>query len=632
MNASATPVSRRFGAPPRRESIAFEAVVAAPRVLLVDDDDAARTEAAAALRSIGCTVFEASNGLDGLKTFETVRPHIAFLEVMTPFVDGFSTCRAMRDLQGGGDVAIVMMTDEDDVESLRFGYEAGATDFIIKPINAMVLQHRVRFMNRAIASAQQNRAHERKIAHLAYHDALTGLPNRRTLSEYMEKLVAETPRKGAVFVLDLDGFKRVNDTLGHSAGDELICEVGRRMLAAFAIEPTNWRRGSRPDRQLLVRLGGDEFVFVDPNVDSAIEASMLAERLLSAVGTVFELHGHEVLVTASIGIALVGEVEGGVDELLQSADTAMYDAKAHDRNNARFYSRKLFEQARKKVDTESALRQAIAGNQLVLYYQPKVALATDEVVGVEALLRWNHPTRGIVFPGEFIGTAEETGLIVPIGIWALGEVCRQAKRWSEREDLRGIRIAVNVSARQFRSPTFLAQVEHEIRSSGVDPRLIEMEITEGILLEDTKGVRVILDGLKALGLHIALDDFGTGYSALGYLRQFPFDCLKIDRSFITDLLVDEGCAAITSAVVALANRLRLNVVAEGVEEAGQAEQLRQLGCDEAQGYLYSPALPADQLAAWASGRVRKLDAGEGLRRVFFPRGSAVPSLRVHSLL
>lgn len=632
MNAVVAPVSRRFNAPARRESMSFEAVVAAPRVLLVDDDDGARTEAATALRAIGCTVVEASNGLDGLKAFETTRPHIAFLEVMTPFVDGFSTCRAMRDLVGGADVAIVMMTDMDDVESLRFGYEAGATDFIIKPMNSMVLQHRVRFMFRAIAAAQQNRAHELKIAHLAYHDALTGLPNRRTLSEYMQKLVVEVPRRGAVFVLDLDGFKRVNDTLGHSAGDELICEVGRRVLAAFGLETSAWKRGSRPDGQLLVRLGGDEFVFVDPRVDTAAAAQAIGERILSAIGTVFELNGHEVLVTASIGIALVGEVEGGVDELLQCADTAMYDAKAHDRNNAKFYSRALSDKTRQQVDTESALRHALADNQFVLYYQPKMSLLTNEVVGVEALLRWRHPTRGIVAPGEFIGTAEETGLIVPIGIWAFGEVCRQAKRWSERADLKGVRIAVNVSARQFRSPTFLAQVEQELLVSGVDARLIEMEITEGVLLEDTKGVRVVLDGLKRLGLQIALDDFGTGYSALGYLRQFPFDTLKIDRSFITDLLTDEGSAAITSAVVALANRLRLNVVAEGVEVAGQAEQLRRLGCDEAQGYLYSPALPPEELAAWASGRVRRLDVEEGPRRISFPRGSAIPSLRIHALL
>ena len=308
----------------------------------------------------------------------------------------------------------------------------------------------------------------------------------------------------------------------------------------------------------------------------------------------------------------------------------MYDAKAHDRNNARFYSRELSEKARQQIATESALRQAIAADQLVLYYQPKISLVTDEVVGVEALLRWRHPTRGIVAPGEFIGTAEETGLIIPIGIWAFGEVCRQAKQWNDRDDLRGMRIAVNVSARQFRSPTFLAQVEHEIVLSGVDPHLIEMEITEGVLLEDTKGVRVILDGLKRLGLHIALDDFGTGYSALGYLRQFPFDCLKIDRSFITDLLVDEGCAAITSAVVALANRLRLNVVAEGVEEQGQAEHLRRLGCDEAQGYLYSPAIPAVDLATWASGRVRNVADTEAVRRVSFARGSAVPAMRTRT--
>jgi EAL domain-containing protein (putative c-di-GMP-specific phosphodiesterase class I) len=301
----------------------------------------------------------------------------------------------------------------------------------------------------------------------------------------------------------------------------------------------------------------------------------------------------------------------------------MYDAKAHDRNNARLYSRELREKTSQQVDIESALRQALAGDQFVLYYQPKLCLRTGLVAGVEALLRWRHPTRGIVPPGDFIGTAEESGLIVPIGLWAFGEVCRQAKQWSQQPELAGLRIAVNVSARQFRSPTFLTQIENEIAISGVDPRLIEMEITEGVLIEDTKNVRIILDGMKRLGLRISLDDFGTGYSALGYLRQFPFDTLKIDRSFIKDVLHDEGAAAITSAVVALANRLRLNVVAEGVELEGQAQYLRDLQCDEAQGYLYSRPIPAADLARWAAGRVRP-EHFDSQRRIAFTRTSAVP--------
>jgi predicted signal transduction protein with EAL and GGDEF domain len=596
------------------------------RVLIVDDDDDARESAAATLRDAGFEVEEASNGLDALKAFVANRPHIALLEMMIPFLDGYSTCRAMRDLPGGDEAAIVMMTNHDDVESLRFGYDAGATDFITKPLNPMLLQHRMRYMLRATELMEELRTSKRKIAHIADHDALTGLPNRRALEKYMQRLTESTrldQTNGAVFLLDLDGFKRVNDTFGHTAGDELICAVGRRMVAALNIHTgarrkiingtvgAGGRKGGATLDRILARLGGDEFVFVDPNVANQAEATALAKTILQAASDGFDVRGHQVAVSASVGIALLSEVGPDIERLIQCADAAMYDAKAHDRNNARFYSATLSEKARAQLDLENALRHPNILSQLELFYQPKVDVlrgggggaGAPKVVGVEGLLRWRHPERGLVPPNDFIPIAEETGLIVGIGRWVVEQACAQLRAWQHVPHLRSLRIAINVSARQLRDPHFVDDVRTLIKQYEIDPRALEIEITEGTLMNDTKSAKALLNELKSLGIWLALDDFGTGYSALGYLRQFPFDTLKVDRSFVSDLLSDEGCAAITSAIVAMANRLRLNVVAEGVENEGQLDYLRKLGCSQVQGYFFSKPLPIKDFERWTLSRV-----------------------------
>jgi diguanylate cyclase (GGDEF)-like protein len=581
---------------------------------VVDDDDESRQLVSHTLRSIGFTVDEASNGVAALKIFKDRRPQIALLEVMTPFMDGFSTCRAMRELPGGEDVSIVMMTNTDDVDSLQFGYEAGATDFVTKPINQTLLKHRMKHILRSSELVDQLRSSERRVAHQAYHDALTGLPNRRALERFMAGTLGN-PRTGhgAVFVIDLDGFKRVNDTFGHTAGDELICEVGRRMSACFegcASEPSS-PGGSR---RLLARLGGDEFIFVDTTLDGRDEIARAGARILEAIGTAYELRGHDIVITASVGIALLGDGSCTVDAIIQNADAAMYDAKDHDRNNARFYTEELNEKTRAQLDVENALRRALADGQFELFYQPKVAAKTGRLAGAEALIRWRHPTWGMVSPVDFIPVAEETGLIVPIGAWVLREACRQASVWQNDPVMRGMRIAVNVSARQFRDPRFFETVRVALAESGLDPHGLEVEITEGVLMNDTKGGRELLDDLKALGVWIALDDFGTGYSSLGYLRRFPIDTLKIDRSFVRDVVTDPSSAAITGAIVAMANQLHLNVVAEGVETLAQLEHLRAIDCAEIQGYFFSPPIDNKAFERWAQGRVSH-DALAAPRRI-----------------
>jgi diguanylate cyclase (GGDEF)-like protein len=578
-----------------------------PRILVVDDDDESRALVTDALRSIGFAVDEAVNGVAALKVFKDRRPHIALLEVMTPFLDGFSTCRAMRELPGGEDVSIVMMTKTDDVESLQFGYDAGATDFVTKPINLTLLKHRMKYMLRSAELVDQLRSSERKVAQQAYHDALTGLPNRRSLERFMVKAfeAAGRLRRGAVFLIDLDGFKRVNDTFGHSAGDELICEVARRMSSCFDIHGGEGAVSATSTKRLLARLGGDEFVFVDSTLETRDDAQRAASSILEAIGQVFELRGHDIVITASVGVALLADGFESVESVLQCADAAMYDAKAHDRNNARFFTHELRDKARAQLDVENALRRGLSGGEFELYYQPKVESRTGRLAGAEALLRWKQPEWGMVSPAEFIPIAEETGLIVPIGAWVLREACRQAAAWQRDPRMAGLRIAVNVSARQFRDPNFFATVRAAILDTGVNPYGIEIEITEGTLMNDTKAGRTLLDDLKGLGLWIALDDFGTGYSSLGYLRRFPIDTLKIDRSFVRDLMTDPGSAAITGAIVAMANQLRLNVVAEGVETQAQLDHLRSMNCAQIQGYFFSPPIPAASFETWSQGRLAK---------------------------
>lgn len=598
----------------------------ASRVLIVDGDDEAREIAARALREDGLVVYEASNGLDALKLFAEVQPQLTLLEVMTPFLDGYSTCRSIRELPRGKHVAIVMMTELDDIESLTFGYEAGATDFVTKPLNSVILRHRVRYMLRATDAMTNLQASQKKLAHLADHDVLTGLPNRRSLEQYMQRLTAQNRTlAGAVYLIDLDGFKRVNDTLGHAAGDELIRQMGERISAAFT--PKASYAEDAPLSRILARIGGDEFVFVDPDVTTDAETREIADGLLRLAASGFDIQGHHVSVTASIGVTMVSVVGRSIDDLMRSADVAMYEAKSRDRNNACFHSEAISERTRIQRDIENALRSPALYDQLELFYQPQIDLETNAVVGAEALLRWRHPERGLISPADFIPVAEETGLIVGIGRWVIGEACRQLCKWQNTPALRPLRVAVNVSARQFRDPMFAHDINSIIRTSGVEPSGLEVEITEGTLMTDTKNARALLRELKSLGIHVALDDFGTGYSSLGYLRQFPFDTLKVDRSFVSDILEDRGCSAITGAIIAMAKRLHLHVVAEGVETREQVECLRELGCEQGQGYLFSRPIAAADFEAWMSGRVLPPLHRRTARPYDERRISAIPPMR-----
>ena len=429
------------------------------------------------------------------------------------------------------------------------------------------------------------KAAEQRIRELADYDVLTGLPNRRLLRERFTLLLAAAERDKteiAVIFLDLDHFKRVNDSLGHSVGDELLCEVARRLDSVVRRVDT------------LARLGGDEFIFAMPGFHAAAAAEV-ARRLIDVFSRPFEVAGHELTVTPSLGISIYPHDGQDLETLLKNADTAMYRAKDIGRNSFQFYATEMNTATLDRLLMESNLRRALAQNEFILHYQPLVNLESGLIIGVEALIRWQHPELGMIMPNSFIHVAEETGLINPIGDWVLCEACRQAKIWCD-EGLPPLVMAVNVAPVQFRQPGFVEMVAGALASSGLEAGFLELELTERTVMHDADINLGTLSALHRMGVELSLDDFGTGYSSLAYLKRFPVGKLKIDRSFVNDLETDPDDWAIASTIVSMGRSLRMTVLAEGVETAEQLAQLRKMGCDMAQGYFFSRPVSAAGLA------------------------------------
>ncbi|OEU59589.1 MAG: hypothetical protein BA870_02535 [Desulfuromonadales bacterium C00003094] len=428
---------------------------------------------------------------------------------------------------------------------------------------------------------------EQEVRRLAYFDDLTGLPNRTLLMDHMELAFGSAVRasnSAAVLLLDLDNFKQINDTLGHAKGDLLLKQVAQRLR-------TEIRKG-----ETVARWGGDEFVLLLPDVNNEMAVASVARKIMELLTEhTYDLDGSEVYSSASIGIALYPQNGLDSETLLKHADTAMYEAKKDGRNDYHFFSEQMHQKAIERHTLEGCLHRALGRGEFFLVYQPQLDLLTGETVGMEALVRWQSPDRGLVSPAEFIPVAEDSGLIRPLGEWILRTACREAVAW-QRLDRGPLRLAVNLSAQQFRQPDFVERIEEVLQETGLDPQLLELELTESVFMENREAAIEVLVDLKARGIQIAIDDFGTGYSSLSYLKNFPIDRIKIAQEFVRDIPADPNDMAIVSATIAMAESLGLKLIAEGVETLEQLEFLQQQGCQEMQGYYFSRPLPADQVA------------------------------------
>ena len=444
------------------------------------------------------------------------------------------------------------------------------------------------------ADVTEKRNSEKQIAFLAHHDALTGLANRVQLRQHIEQTLKDVERGGtaSVLCLDLDNFKIINDTLGHSVGDALLCAVSTRL------------RDLVRDQDLISRTGGDEFSIVQSGAEHPMEAAAaLAARIVEALSVPFELGDHRVVIGASVGVAIAPDDGDSVDQLLKNADMALYRAKEDGRAQFHFFEPEMDVKAQARRALELDLRNAVAAGEFELFYQPIINLAENRITGFEALLRWNHPTRGRVPPSEFIPLAEETGLIVAIGEWVIRQACTEARTWPN-----DLRVAVNVSPVQFRTKTLVFAVVSALAASGLRPDLLELEITETVLMANNEATLAALHQLRGLGVRISMDDFGTGYSSLSYLRSFPFDKIKIDQSFVRDLTERPDSIAIIRAVAGLGLSFGMTTTAEGVETQEQLDKMREEGCSEVQGYFYSKPVPASQITELLTGFEEKARA------------------------
>lgn len=433
--------------------------------------------------------------------------------------------------------------------------------------------------------AEQVQTAKTELDHLVHHDVLTGLPNRILLHDRLDQAIASTRRSGkqlAVLFMDLDRFKHINDSLGHGVGDQLLQSVGQRLLACVRQSDT------------ISRQGGDEFVALIPDIDHAEDAALAAQKILAAIALPHHIEQHDLHIGVSVGISIYPGDGPDAETLIKHADTAMFHAKDKGRNTYAFFEQQMTARAIARQSIEASLRLALERQEFVLHYQPKINLHSGTIVGIEALVRWQHPQRGLLEPAQFVPIAEDSGLILRIGRWVLREACRQAQAWQDA-GLPPITIAVNTSALEFRAKDFLVNLRGILEETRLQPRYLELELTESVLMRDASATDSVLHALSALGIQLAVDDFGTGYSSLSYLRQFPINTLKIDRSFVNNMTRNANDASLVSAVISMGKSLKQRVIAEGVETAEQVAFLLGQHCDEGQGFFFGHPMVADAL-------------------------------------
>lgn len=683
-------------------------------ILIVDDDKALRQVLSMTLSREGFQVATAADGAEAVEKFEELNPDAILLDVIMPKVDGYTACGNIRNLPGGEIIPIIMITGQDDYDSINRAFDVGATDFVVKPLNPLLLSYRLRYVIRASRaiddltinkmklSVAQGMAHlsdwefdvknniiewngnicqifgkkinsfcgnleafyaivhrddtakvkleigtalankkdfhfqhriicqdgtqkiiqqegqilsdnqgtplrilftsqditkkkkiEDEVRFLAFYDRLTQLPNRLLFKEHLAKALINAKRDQsflAVINIDIDNFRIINNTFGRDTGDELLKVIAERLKLALRENDTSARIN---DYDLTARFGADEFGVILEGLAEQADAGIVARRIISAIADMMVVGEHEIFLHSRIGVSVFPDDGDSVELLMKNSEAALSCAKDLEKDTYQFFTDELNSQAFARFVMETSLRKAIERDEFVLLFQPQVDLECGLVKGVEALIRWQHPDMGIVSPMEFIPIAEDSGLIIPIGEWVVKTACKKCKEWADKNY--AVRMSINLSAVQFQADNLISMIEKAINDSGADRSLLEFEITESMLMDDVEKSISQMEKIKKLGVRLSIDDFGTGYSSLNYLKKFPVDALKVDRSFVSDITTSEEDAMIVKAIVTLAKNLNMEVIAEGIELKEHLSFLNGLGCDFAQGYLISRPVPDEEI-------------------------------------
>ena len=547
-----------------------------PIVVLADDDPSIRLMVRHVLESEDFDIVEASDGLEAIKAVEKHHPALILLDAVMPGIDGFTTCQQIKD-KGHTDIPIMMITGLDDDASVERAYEVGAIDFITKPIKWAVLKHRVRSVVAKVIA-------ERKVKLLAYRDTLTSLPNRLLFADRLEQAVIRSERSRtsmALMLVDIDDFKLVNDSFGHDAGDKLIKAVGDLISKSLRRADT------------IARLGGDEFAVIIEGIEGADDAISIADNLTTILEHNVRLDDQETYTSASIGIAIYPDDGKDARTMLKNADTAMFRAKENGRHCFQFYKPEMSVSAMERLDLENSLKAAFENDEFVIHYQPVIDIHKNEVAGVEALLRWQHPDKGMIHPSDFISVAEDCGLIVVLGEWLINSVCKQIRVWQD-SGLNDQNVSINLSPRQFNEQDIVALITQALSENNIEGSSLSVEVTERTLIDNVGEVDTVLKKLREMGVKVMLDDFGTGYASLAYLKNFPVDVVKIDREFISGIPDNQDDAIIVDAIAGLTRGLKLTLLAEGIENDRQLEVLKSIGCKYAQGFYWSKPIPGNE--------------------------------------
>lgn len=574
-----------------------------PLVLICEDDSMQRLLVRQCLESEGMSVLEARDGYEALDLVSNNSPDFIFMDVDMPGISGIETCRRLRARDDAKDIPLLIVTGADDQETIDMGFEAGATQYITKPLNWPLLGRLVRYMLRSAETLKELKSKEDHLRYLAYFDHLTDLPNRRSFTEQLRRnLVSSENMNGQVglIMIDIDHFKRINDSIGHDRGDVVLKRIASRLqtcaaqIGPIATDFPGAKRALPIDAFALeiARPGGDEFSLIVRNPEGSEQLISIAEHIISCLSEPIQIPGHALVITPSIGIAMSPEHGRSPEEILTKADAAAYAAKAEGRQRARLYDTTMAADSALELSIEQGLRKSLQSTGLSLVYQPQVDLFTGAIIGAEALVRWQNEDGNDISPERFIPVAERSGVISDLGDWILNQVNQDAKQYAGQLPNK-MTLALNLSPLQFNQSNFVERLTTTLKQLEIRYK-IELELTESTIMHSGEESIGKLQQLKNLGFKLAIDDFGTGYSSLNYLRRFPIDTLKIDQAFVSDIGTKAG-NGIVNAIVSMGQALGLDLVAEGVETSEQAMHLRERACYSIQGYLISPPVPIQEL-------------------------------------